>query len=54
MGRAFQVHDLWGIIGGMLVLIAMYLILKNSGGATNVLGSLFSGSNTLTKTLQGR
>lgn len=51
---AFRVHDLWGIIGGMLVLIAMYLVLNNSKGATSILGSLFSGSGTMVTDLQGR
>lgn len=50
----FKVHDLWGIFAGMLTLIALYLIVKNSGGATNVLGSMFSGTGKLVTDLQGR
>jgi hypothetical protein len=50
----FRVHDLWGIITGMLVLIALYLIVKNSNGARTVLGTIFAGAGNLTKDLQGR
>lgn len=50
----FKAHDLWGIAAGMLTLIALYLIVKNSGGATNVLGAMFNGSGKLVTDLQGR
>lgn len=50
----FKVHDLWGIFTGMLILIALYLLVKNSGGATNILGSMFKGTGTLVTDLQGR
>lgn len=50
----FKVHDLWGIFAGMLTLIALYLIVKNSAGTTNVLSSMFTGTGKLVTNLQGR
>lgn len=50
----FKVHDLWGITAGMLTLIALYLLVKNSGGTTNILSSMFSGTGKLVTDLQGR
>jgi hypothetical protein len=50
----FKVHDLWGITAGMLTLIALYLLVKNSAGSTNILGAMFNGSGNLVKDLQGR
>ena len=42
------------IIAGMVLLIAMFLILNNWEGTYNILATVFSGTTTLTKTLQGR
>lgn len=52
--KAFQAHDLWGIIGAMLLLILVYLILKNWTGAQSLLGATFTGTTNLFRTLQGR
>ncbi len=50
----FEARDLWGVIGAMLLLVFIYLILKNWQGTTSLLGTTFTGSNSLFKTLQGR
>lgn len=50
----FNPRGLLGVIGVVLALIALYLILEKAGGATQVLGSLASGSIGLIGTLQGR
>lgn len=50
----FQPHNLWAVVGVVLFLIALYLVLENYGGASSVLGTLFSGATVLTGTLQGR
>ena len=42
------------IIAGMVLLIAMFLLLNNWEGAYKILATVFSGTTTLTKTLQGR
>lgn len=52
--RTFHVHDLWGIFSGMLVLIALYLIVKNANGGKTILDSLFKGTGNLVTDLQGR
>jgi di/tricarboxylate transporter len=44
----------WGTILVILGLIALYLILVYSGGATAVLGSIGSVTTQETKILQGR
>lgn len=44
----------WGIITIMLLLIALYLVVYYSGGATAVLGSIGSVTTAQTKALQGR
>jgi hypothetical protein len=43
-----------GVIGVVLVLIALYLILEHYAGATSILSSLANGSIGLVGTLQGR
>lgn len=50
----FKVNSIFGAIGVMLMLIALYLVLVNSTGASRVIGGLFSGGNQLARTLQGR
>jgi hypothetical protein len=50
----FDPHNFWAVIGVVLFLIALYLVLENYVGATNILSNLFSGSVGLAGTLQGR
>ena len=54
MAGSFNVTGVWSAVGVMLFLIAMYLVLTHSAGATGVLGALFSGGGSLAQTLQGR
>ena len=42
------------IIAGMVMLIALFLIVTNWKGANAILTTVFGGTATLTKTLQGR
>ncbi len=42
------------IIAGMVLLIAIFLIVNNWQGANAILTTVFGGTATLTKTLQGR
>lgn len=44
----------WGTIFFMLALIALYLIVVNSGGSVNVLGGITNLATSQTKALQGR
>lgn len=44
----------WGVIFTMLVLIGLYLVLVNSGGAAKVAAALESVAVNETKALQGR
>lgn len=50
----FKIHDLWGIIAGVLFLIFIYLILKNSGPFVNVTKQGSTSAVGLIKGLQGR
>jgi hypothetical protein len=50
----FKISDFYGIIGGMFLLILAYLFLANGEQTRSIVTSLFSGTNNLTKTLQGR
>lgn len=50
----FNPRGIIGVIGVILALIALYLILERAGGATQVLGSIASGSIGLVGALQGR
>jgi hypothetical protein len=43
-----------GIIGVGLFLIALYLVLEKSAGASSVIKSAAEGGGALAKTLQGR
>jgi len=42
------------VIAGMVMLIALYLLVANWEGANAILTTVFGGTATLTKTLQGR
>lgn len=50
----FKVADIYGIIAGMFVLILVYLMLSRSDALKSVLGTTFSGADSLARTLQGR
>lgn len=54
MNKFFQVHDLYGIVGAMLVLILVYLVLEHWVGAQAVLNTTMNDTNNIFKTLQGR
>lgn len=40
-----------GIVGGIVMLIALGLILRYGGSANSILGTFFSGASTLTNSL---
>lgn len=44
----------WGVVFTMLMLIALYLVLVNSGGAAKVAEALGEVATNQTKALQGR
>lgn len=54
MSKTFQPSDLWGVIGAALLLVLIYLLLRNWTGANSLLSTTFQGSNNLFQTLQGR
>lgn len=43
-----------GLVGTMLMLIALYLVLRFGANATKVIGSIATGTSKVFKTLQGR
>lgn len=43
-----------GMIGSMLVLIGLYLVLRNGANAGKVIGATATGVTRVFKTLQGR
>ena len=43
-----------GLFGSALSLVGLYLILRNAGGASQILKSLGSSSVSVFRTLQGR
>lgn len=49
-----NIRSAWGFAGVVLFLIALYLLLNNSKGATSLANSFFSGSTKFARTLQGR
>jgi hypothetical protein len=51
---AFRVSGIWSMVGVAMALIALYLILEHVLGATDILGSLFSGAVAGAGVLQGR
>jgi hypothetical protein len=50
----FKVRNVFGVVGVMLFLIALYLVLVHSTGAVKLIGATTSGANGLARTLQGR
>lgn len=51
----FKTSDLWGIAGGMLLLIFIYLILRDNGMPfANIVNSTGSAARGLITGLQGR
>lgn len=50
----FKFNDLWGALGVMLLLILIYLVLKNYMATTQIASTGFTGLNNLFTTLQGR
>jgi hypothetical protein len=50
----FKIHDAFGIVAVVLLLILVYLILNNGKAFQGALGSFFSGTTGLAKVLQGR
>lgn len=49
-----QLSRIIGLFGTALSLVALYLVLRNAGGATSILRALGSGSVDIFRTLQGR
>ena len=49
-----SIRSIYGALGVMLFLIALYLLLNNSKGATALISSSTKGTNTIFRTLQGR
>lgn len=49
-----SVRGFWGAVGVAFALVALYLVLVNSTGATRLISSSASGGSTILKTLQGR
>jgi hypothetical protein len=49
-----HVKGVYGALGVMLALIALYLLLVNAGGASNIIGSGASATTSIFKVLQGR
>lgn len=49
-----KVHGVYGALGVMLFLIALYLVLVHAGGATSIISSGGGTLSSLFKTLQGR
>jgi hypothetical protein len=50
----FKPGNLYGTVGVMLFLIALYLVLEKAAGASNVITSVGASSSQVFKTLQGR
>lgn len=54
MASAFQPTDIWGVVGGVLLLIFVYLVFAHPGTTTSLFSNGISGSISAIKTLQGR
>ncbi len=48
------VRSVYGVIGVMLFLIAIYLVLTNANGVQTLVSNVSSGGVALTEALQGR
>lgn len=49
-----SIKNLWQLAGVMLALVALYLVLTNSGGTAKVLSAAGGSWNSVLRTLQGR
>jgi hypothetical protein len=49
-----RVHGIYGTIGVMLFLVALYLVLEHGGQASSIIGAIGQNSSGVLKTLQGR
>jgi hypothetical protein len=49
-----SVRSIYSALGVMLFLIALYLVLNNAGGATNIISAISSFAGGTFKVLQGR
>jgi hypothetical protein len=49
-----QLSRIVGLFATSLSLVALYLVLRNAGGATQILRAIGSGSVDIFRTLQGR
>lgn len=49
-----HIRNIYGALGVMLFLIAMYLVLENAGGASSVINAVAGSSSQVFKTLQAR
>lgn len=47
-------NRIFGAVGTMLSLVALYLVLVNAAGATKIFNALSGGSVKVFRTLQGR
>lgn len=50
----FNPRSLLGVVGVMLLLVALYLVLEKAGGASQVIGTLAAGGLSIFSALQGR
>jgi hypothetical protein len=50
----FRGRGVYGVIGTMLALVALFLVLDNHGGATALIDSIGNAGGNLLTTLQGR
>lgn len=50
----FKGRGIYGVIGTMLALVALYLVLENNGGATKLIDSIGSSGGNILTILQGR
>ncbi|MGH9042671.1 MAG: hypothetical protein ACRDZ3_20845 [Acidimicrobiia bacterium] len=49
-----KIHSIYGAVGVMLFLVAMYLVLTRAAGATSIISSLAAASGGTLRVLQGR
>lgn len=49
-----NIRDVYGALGVMLFLIALYLVLENGAQATRIIGAIGSSTSGVFRTLQGR
>lgn len=50
----FKVTNVWGFVGGTLVLVALYLLLTNASGAEGIFSALGSSYSEILRVLQAR